>query len=89
MFQFDEIRPQPPGPERESKWISDCRLQIAELPFNQPYVSSPRTFLGFLDSELDALAFPEQLEHRTPHGAAMKEMLQARFIPDESKAFVD
>jgi hypothetical protein len=45
--------------------------------------------LGFLDGELDALAFPEQLEHRAPHRAAMKEVLEAGFITYESKALVD
>jgi hypothetical protein len=99
VFQLDELRPHkltPPrkiraagaprrGPEREAK----SNAKPTKLPFNQPYVSSPRTFLGFLDGELDALAFPKQLEHRAPHGAAMKEMLQAGFIPDETKAFVD
>src|SRR5688500_14178515 len=62
---------------------------LAELPFNQPHVSGPRSLLRFLDGELDALAFPKQLEHRAPHGAAMKEMLQAGFITDEAEALVD
>ena len=65
------------------------QIQIQTLPFNQSHVSSPRTLLGFLDGEVDALAFPKQLEHRAPHGAAMKEMLQAGFITDESEALVD
>jgi hypothetical protein len=77
------IRPEQPGRTEEI-------LQIqAVLPFNQSDVSSPRTLLGFLDREIDALTFPKQLEHRAPHGAAMKEMLQAGFIANESKALVD
>jgi hypothetical protein len=70
----------------------DYRIQIsdvAELPFNQPHVSRPRTLLGFLDGELDPLAFPKQLEHRAANRAAMKEMLQAGFITNEPEAFVD
>jgi hypothetical protein len=45
--------------------------------------------LGFLDREIDPLAFPKQLEHRTAYRTAMKKMLQARFIPNESEALVD
>jgi len=45
--------------------------------------------LGFLDREFDALAFPKQLEHRAPYRTAMKKVLQAGFITDESKALVD
>jgi hypothetical protein len=45
--------------------------------------------LRFLDGEVDALAFPKQLEHRAPDGAAMEEMLQAGFITDEAEALVD
>jgi hypothetical protein len=63
--------------------------KTAGLPFNKTHVSGARTFLGFLDRELDALAFPKQLEHRAPHGAAMKEVLEAGFITNESEAFVD
>jgi hypothetical protein len=59
------------------------------LPFNKSNVSCTWTLLGFLDREVDTLAFPQQLEHRAPHGAAMKEMLEAGFITDESEALVD
>jgi hypothetical protein len=45
--------------------------------------------LGFLNGVFDPLAFPEQLEHRAANGAAVKEVLQAGFIADESKALVD
>jgi hypothetical protein len=69
---------------RIAKSIGNCGL-----PFNEPYVSGARTFLGFLDAELDALAFPQQLEHRAPDGAAMKEMLETGFIPYESEPLVD
>jgi hypothetical protein len=63
-------------------------LELA-LPFNQSNVSCPRTLLRFLDGKLDALAFPQQFEHRAPDGAAMKEMLETGFIPDESEPLVD
>jgi hypothetical protein len=69
--------------------LQKFRFQIAELPFNQPHVSGPRTLLGLLDGELDPLAFPEQFEHRAANRAAMKEMLQAGFITNEPEAFVD
>jgi hypothetical protein len=72
--------------------ISEFRLRITVAigsSFNQSHVPSARTFLGFLDGEFDALAFPKQLEHRAPYGTAMKEVLQAGFIPNEPKALVD
>jgi hypothetical protein len=73
----------------EARGISDFRSQISELPFNQTHVSRARALLGFLDREVDALAFPEQLEHRAPHGTAMKEVLESGFITDEPEALVD
>src|SRR5688500_4033923 len=81
------------GPRRAgrigSKWISKSRSQIAELPLDEAHIPGARPFLGFLDREVDALAFPQQLEHRAPDGAAMKEMLEAGFIADEPEALVD
>ena len=64
-------------------------LSLQKLPFNQSHVSGARTFLRFLDRELDALAFPEQLEHRATHRAAVKEVLEAGFITNEPEALVD
>jgi hypothetical protein len=85
----DELPAPEPGPERGSEAISNFRFHSELLPFNQSNVSSARALLGFLDRELDALAFPKQLEHRASHRAAVEEMLQAGFIPYESKALVD
>src|SRR5688572_4605852 len=81
------IRPPSSYPEN---WAGDGKQSYKTvLPFNQSNVSRARTFLGFLDRELDTLAFPQQLKHRAPHGAAMKEMLEAGFIADEAEALVD
>jgi hypothetical protein len=82
--------------ERSINQIAECSYEISArkseiplLPFNQSDVSSSRALLGFLDRKVDALAFPKQLEHRAPHGAAMKKVLQARFVTNEAKALVD
>ena len=37
----------------------------------------------------DALAFPEQLEYRLADRTAVKEVLDAAFIPDEPEALID
>ena len=81
------IRPPSSYPEN---WAGDGKRSYKTvLPFNQSNVSCSRPLLGFLDGEVDALAFPKQLEHRAPYGTAMKEMLQAGLITDESEALVD
>jgi hypothetical protein len=64
-------------------------IKLQTSSFNETHVSCPRTLLGFLDREVDTLAFPQQLEHRAPHGTAMKEVLEAGFIADEAEALVD
>ena len=53
--------------------------------FDQPDITGARALLGFLRSELHALAFAEQLEHRTANGAAVKEMLKPALVADEPK----
>jgi hypothetical protein len=45
--------------------------------------------LGFLNGEVDTLAFPKQLKHRTTYRTTVKEMLQAGFITNESEALID
>src|SRR5688500_2463805 len=79
----------PRGRQKGNFQSGDFRLQIADLPFNQSHVPGPRTFLRFLDGELDPLAFPKQLEHRAANGAAMKDVLQAGFITNDPEALVD
>ena len=79
------IRP----PTVQGRTVEAKDYKLAGLPFNKTHVSGARTFLGFLDYELDALAFPQQFEHRAPDGTAMKEVLEAGFITDEPEAFVD
>jgi hypothetical protein len=82
------------GPEEKQ---IDFRCEISDLrfsrlqysTFNKPHVSRTRALLGLLDGELHPLAFAKQLEHRAPNGAAMKEVLQAGFITNESEALVD
>jgi hypothetical protein len=81
--------PAPRAGAGQRKQIQFQTSGFRELPFDETNVSSARTFLGFLDRELDTLAFPEQLEHRAAYRAAMKEMLQAGFITDETEALVD
>ncbi len=52
-------------------------------------VGGSRSFRRVLVGELDALAFPQQLEYRTTYGRTMKEMLHATFVANEAEPFVD
>ena len=65
------------------------RVIWCELAFDQANFAGAGTLAGFLLRELDPLAFPKQLEHRAANRAAVKEMLQAGFITNESEALVD
>src|SRR2546427_12021484 len=60
-----------------------------ELAFDQSDVPRARSLLRVLGSELDALTFTQQLEHRPPHRAAVEEMLDTALVADESEPFVD
>jgi hypothetical protein len=78
--------------EAKQMQISNCRWRGADeqrLPFDQSDVSRARPLLGFLDRELDTLALPKQLEHRSTYRTAVKEVLEAGFITDEAEALVD
>jgi hypothetical protein len=75
------------GRTEEVEAISDCRSQ--KLTFDETHVSGARTLLGFLDREVDALAFSKQLEYRAPHGTAMKEVFESGFVANEPEALVD
>src|SRR5262245_38895667 len=57
--------------------------------FDQPDVSGARALLGFFGRELHALALAQQLEHRAPYGAAVKEVFNPAFIADEPKSLVN
>jgi hypothetical protein len=57
--------------------------------FDQAYVAGPRPFLGVFGRELDPLPFPQQLENRTAHGAAVEEVLDSTLVADEPEPFVD
>jgi hypothetical protein len=52
-------------------------------------VAGARSLLRFLRSELDALAFAQQLKYCAPDRAAMKEMLDSPFIADKPETLVD
>ena len=60
-----------------------------DLTFYETDVSGAWTLLRILRSELDALTFAEQLEHRAANRAAMKEVFDPAFIADEPEPFVD
>jgi hypothetical protein len=63
FLERDELpAPKERGPERGSNYKFK-----SDLPFNKSNVSRSRTLLGFLDREVDTLAFPQQFEHRAPH----------------------
>ena len=60
-----------------------------ELTFNQPNVARAGPLRELFGAEFDPLSFTEQLEHRTSHRAAVKEVFDARLIPNEPEAFID
>ena len=57
--------------------------------FDQADVAGARTFLGIFRSELDALAFAQQLEHRAADRAAVEEVFDPAFVADEPEPLVD
>jgi hypothetical protein len=57
--------------------------------FDQTDVTGARPLRGFLGCEFDALAFSQQLEHRATDRTAVKEVLDAALVSDESETFVD
>src|SRR6266496_2397522 len=57
--------------------------------FDQPDLARPWALAGFLRRELHALAFAQQLEHRAPDGAAVEEMLDSTFVPNEAVPLID
>jgi hypothetical protein len=60
-----------------------------KLALNQPDVTCSGALRGLFVGELDPLPLAKQLEHRPSHRAAVKEVLDAVFISDESEPFVD
>src|SRR5438445_1365545 len=69
---------------------SPGRIWKAEgLPFDQSDVARAWPFLRILGRKLDTLPFAQQLEHRTPHRAAMEEMFNAALVADKPEPFVD
>jgi hypothetical protein len=59
------------------------------LTLYETNVAGARPLLRFLRSELDALAFTQQLEDGAPDRAAMKEVLDSPFIADKPETLVD
>jgi hypothetical protein len=77
---------------RRSRWIpapKGAGGKRKALTFYEANVTGAGTLLRFLRSELDALTFAKQLEHRTADGAAMKEVFDPTFIADEPEPLVD
>jgi hypothetical protein len=59
------------------------------LSFDQSDVAGARALLRILRCEFHTLPLAEQLEHCTPHGTAMEEVLDTAFVSDESETLVD
>ena len=57
--------------------------------FDQPDFAGAWTLPGFFLREFDSLAFAQQLEDRAAHRAAVEEVLDSRFVADESEPLVD
>jgi len=57
--------------------------------FDQAHFTRARTFAGFFRRELYALSFAQELEHCSANRAAVKEVLNPAFVPDEAEALVD
>ena len=59
------------------------------LAFYQSNVAGTRTLGRVLGLKLHPLTLAQQLEHCSAHRAAVKEMLEAPFIADETKSLID
>jgi hypothetical protein len=57
--------------------------------FDQPDFAGARTLAGFFLREFDSLAFAQQLEYRAAHRAAVEEVLDSRFVANESETLID
>lgn len=62
---------------------------MPELAVEETYVRGAWALGRLFHSELHALAFTKELEHRAPHGRTMKEVFDTTFITNEPEAFVD
>ena len=67
---------------------TDRRRQVS-LTLDESNVAGARSLLRLLRSELNALAFTQQLKHCAPDRAAMKEMFDSPFIADKPETLVD
>ena len=59
------------------------------LSFDQADVAGARPLRRFLGLKFHTLTLSEQLEHSTPDGAAMEEVLDTALIPDKPESLVD
>jgi len=57
--------------------------------FDKPYVACAWALLGIFRGELHTLAFPQQFEDGAAHRAAVEEVLDSTFVPDEPETLVD
>ena len=55
----------------------------------QPHVRRTRALGRFLDGEVDALAFPQKLEHGATNGRSVEKVLHAAFVANEPEPFVN
>src|SRR4051812_45523853 len=73
-----------PGTERGPRTRTGVRSA-----FDQPDFTGAGSLTGLFGREFHPLAFAQELEDRSPHGTAVKEMLDPAFVADEAEPFVD
>jgi hypothetical protein len=59
------------------------------LAFDQAHIAGARSFLRFFWRELDSLTLTQEFEDSAADRATVKKVLDAAFVPDEPKSFVD
>jgi hypothetical protein len=52
-------------------------------------MTGARSFLRFLESKLNALAFPQELKDRSTNRTTVEEMLNAALVANEAESFVE
>ena len=82
LAAFEQERPArrlPPAPDKRTYLLT----------FDQPDFTGPGALAGLFGREFHPLSFPQELEDRSAHGAAMKEVLDTAFVADEPEPLVD
>ena len=59
------------------------------LAFDEPHLTGTGSLAGLFGREFHSLAFPQELEDRPAHGAAMEEVLDPALVADEPEPLVD